>query len=128
MCRIKVTIILLFYFNINIAQVNIIPYPASVDIMHGAFKLDKSTSIVLIDDILNINQLEVEQFNLWILQHYEFKLNQTNNLKENQNIIQIRSEKTETEKYELNIQGNKIAIKASGEGLKNAFESLLVQY
>jgi hexosaminidase len=124
MFRIKVTIILLFYFNINIAQVNIIPYPASVDIMHGAFKIDKSTSIVLIDDILNINQLEVEQFNVWMLQHYGFKLNQTNNLKENQNIIQIRSEKTESEKYELNIQGNKIAIKASGEGLKNAFESL----
>ncbi len=115
----------MFIHKVNCkAQVNIIPYPASVDIMHGAFKLDKSTSIVLIDDILNINQLEVEQFNLWILQHYGFKLNQTNNLKENQNIIQIRSEKTETEKYELNIQGNKIAIKASGEGLKNAFESL----
>jgi hexosaminidase len=124
MCRIKVTIILLFYFNINIAQVNIIPYPVSVDLMHGSFIIDKSTPIVLIDDILKINQTEVEQFNLWMLQHYGFKLNQANNLKENQNIIQIRSEKTETEKYELNIQGNKIAIKASGEGLKNAFESL----
>ncbi len=122
-----ILIICLFIFvhkNNSNAQVNIIPYPVSVDLMHGSFILDKSTTIVLIDDILKINQTEVEQFNLWMLQHYGFKLNQTNALKDNQKSIQIRSEKTESEKYELNIQGNKIAIKASGEGLKNAFESL----
>jgi hexosaminidase len=79
---------------------------------------------VLIDDNLKINQQEVDQFNLWMSAHYGIKLIQSNTIKSNQNSIQIRSEKNESEKYELNIQGNKIAIKASGEGLKNAFESL----
>lgn len=128
MFKIKITSIvflIVLYVSDNCqAQINIIPYPATVDIMHGSFSLDKNTSIVLIDDNLKINQQEVDQFNLWILAHYGIKLNQTNTIKSNQNSIQIRSEKNESEKYELNIQGNKIAIKASGEGLKNAFESL----
>ena len=106
------------------AQINVIPYPASVDMMHGSFNLDKSTSIVLVDDILNLNQKEIDQFNLWMQLQYGIKLNQVNNLKAAANIIQIRSETTESEKYELNIQGDKIKIKASGEGLKNAFETL----
>jgi hexosaminidase len=100
------------------------PYPASVAMMHGSFNLDKSTSIVLIDDILKINQQEVALFNNWLMQQYGFKLNQVNSLKSNQKSIQISSEKKASEKYELNITGSKIAIKASGEGLKNAFESL----
>ncbi len=128
MFKIKITSIvylIVLYFSYNCqAQVNIIPYPASVEIMHGSFSLDKNTSIVLVDDNLKINQQEVDQFNLWMLTHYGIKLNQTNTIKSNQNSIQIRSEKNESEKYELNIQGNKIAIRASGEGLKNAFESL----
>lgn len=106
------------------AQINVIPYPASVEFMHGSFNLDKNTNIVLVDDVLKQNQTEVDLFNAWLLQHYGFKLTQINTLKNNQNSIQIKSEKKENSKYELNIQGNKIAIKASGEGLKNAFETL----
>lgn len=106
------------------AQINIIPYPASVEIMHGSFIMDKNTSIILIDDVLNVNHIEVELFNNWLFEHFGFKLRVVNTLKDNLNSIQIRSEKIESEKYELNIQGSKIAIKASGEGLKNAFESL----
>jgi hexosaminidase len=122
---ISIVFLIVLYVNYNCqAQINIIPYPASVDIMHGSFILDKNTSIVLIDDNLKINQQEVDQFNLWMSAHYGIKLIQSNTIKSNQNSIQIRSEKNESEKYELNIQGNKIAIKASGEGLKNAFESL----
>jgi hexosaminidase len=122
---ISIVFLIVLYVNYNCqAQINIIPYPAAADMMHGSFSLDKNTSIVLIDDNLKINQQEVDQFNLWMLAHYGIILNQSNTIKSNQNSIQIRSEKNESEKYELNIQGNKIAIKASGEGLKNAFESL----
>jgi hexosaminidase len=110
--------------TLGLAQINIIPFPASVDMMHGSFNLNSNTNVVLIDDNLNKNQQELDIFNNWLLQQYGFKLNQINNIKGNQNSIQIRSEKKESEKYELNIQSNKIAIRASGEGLKNAFESL----
>jgi hexosaminidase len=117
-------VIFFFSFLSARAQVNIIPYPASVAMMHGNFTLDKNTSIVLVDDILRLNAQEVEQFNAWVEKLYGFKLTIINTLKEKQNVIEIRSEQMTNEKYELNIQGSKIKIKASGEGLKNAFESL----
>lgn len=115
---------ILFSKLIAFAQVNVIPYPASVDMMSGTFTINKSTQLVLVDDLLHVNQLEIDQFKLWLESHYNLKLNQINTLKGNQNEIQIRSENIASEKYELNIQGNKIMIKASGEGLKNAFETL----
>lgn len=106
------------------AQVSIIPQPASVDMLYGNFVLNKSTSLVLVDDILKLNQQELTFFNEWVQAHYGFILNQVNTVKETQNVIQIRSEKKASAGYELNIQPDKIMIKASGEGLKNAFESL----
>ncbi|HRG59331.1 MAG TPA: beta-N-acetylhexosaminidase [Bacteroidia bacterium] len=123
----KILSLLILSFIISkslLAQIQLIPYPVNVELMHGSFKLDKNTNVVLVDDVLKINQIEIELFNAWLLQHYGYKLNQINTLKDIQNCIQIRSENKESSKYELNIQGNKIAIKASGEGLKNAFETL----
>jgi hexosaminidase len=121
----KKIIILFILFSFKIyAQVNIIPYPASVDLMQGTFNFNQQTKIVLVDDILKINQIEVDEFNQWLQKYLGFKINQTNTTKDIQNIILIYSTAVASENYELNIQPAKIIIKASGAGLKNAFESL----
>lgn len=112
------------FFMVSQAQISVIPYPANVEMMHGTFILDKNTNIVLIDDILKLNQNETDFFKEWMMVNYGFSLHQLNTIKGHQSQIQIKSVPVESEKYELNIQGNKIVIKASGEGLKNAFETL----
>lgn len=114
----------LFEFNSVTAQVSIIPYPANIEFMHGSFALNNDTKIVPVDDLLKMNQVEIDLFNDWVKQHFDFKLQQSNTLKEKENVILVYSRPVNDEKYELNIQPSKIIIKATGEGLKNAFETL----
>jgi hexosaminidase len=117
-------IFLIAFKNECEAQLPIIPYPASVEMMSGSFNLNKNTSLVLIDDVDQANNIEIKLFNEWIFRNYGFKLMQINTTKVQENVIQIRSKGLAREQYELNIQGSKIQIKASGVGLKNAFETL----
>lgn len=120
----SLTLFTIITCSLKAQQVNIIPYPASINIMHGQFTFDKNIKIVLVNDIHNTNQKEVVLFNDWLNNYFGYKLTTSNKIKQNENTIQITAINSESEKYELNIQGNTIKIKALGEGLKNAFESL----
>lgn len=106
------------------AQLNIIPAPVSTDMMFGNFKFNSNTKIVLVDDVDEKNKAEVLFFNEWLQNYYGYKLELINYTKNQKNLIYINSVKNESEKYEFQIKPEQIVIKAKGEGLKNAFESL----
>jgi hexosaminidase len=123
----KKVFFLLLFLNLTFAQTTLplIPQPKEIQIGKGHFLLNAKT-FFLVNDASNN---EVELFNAFLQNKYEYELKVLTNSKNPENAISIYVENPKdsiSEKYELDVKSNRIDIKAVGNaGVFYAFQTLM---